>query len=131
MYKQIKTILIILAFIPLSGFTAGKTGVDWVSGIITASGSQSISINDEGLPVDPETGIVISITSARNAAWEKAKEKAVSEAAILIANIPVDSGERINGLIETDPAARGRVMRVLHEYARFREKPSGYMEVSP
>ena len=39
----------------------------------TASGSQTIVINDEGLPVDPETGIVISISSARNAAWEKAK----------------------------------------------------------
>lgn len=130
MYNQIKKILIIMILLPLAGMSAGKTGVDWISGTITATGTDRISVNDDGSPVDPETGRVISISSARNASWEKAKENAILEAARVIGNIQINSNERISDIVERDQVARGRITRVLHEYGRFRERPAGYMETS-
>lgn len=130
MFKKIFIILNILAVVSIPGISQKPGGIDWTGEVITASGTDRITVNNEGLPVDPDTGRIISISEARNMSYARAKEKAVNTAALLISGIPVDYESTILQVIERDPVARARMTRVMHEYSRFRDMPCGYMETS-
>lgn len=130
MLKQIFLTLNILALVSIPGISQKSGGIDWTGELITAAGTDRISVNDEGLPVDPETGRIISISEARNMSYARAKEKAVNAAALLISAIQVDSDTTIMQVIERDPVARARMTRIMHEYSKFRDRPCGYLETS-
>ena len=130
MLKRAVLILNILAITAIPGITQNHGQVDWRNETVTATGTDRITVNDEGQPVDPDTGSIISVSEARNMSYERAKEKAVNAAAILISQITVDNESTIMQIIERDPVARARMTRVIHEYTKFRDRSSGYMETS-
>lgn len=130
MLKRAFLTLNILVIISMPGITQNHGRVDWTGEIITAVGTDRITVNDEGQPVDPDSGRIISISEARNMSYARSKEKAINEAAILISGITVDNESTVLQIIERDPVARARMTRVMHEYSKFREKPCGFMETS-
>ncbi|HPS58985.1 MAG TPA: hypothetical protein PK514_12845 [Spirochaetota bacterium] len=130
MFKRTFLILNILALVAIPGLSQKSGGIDWTGEIITAAGTDRITVNDEGLPFDPDTGRIISISEARNMSYTRAKEKAINAAALLISEIPVDNDSTIMQIIERDPVARARMTRVMHEYSKFRDRPAGYMETT-
>ncbi len=130
MNKKILLILTIILILSNAGMPQNNGSIDWTRAMITASGTDKIAVNGEGLPVDPDTGRVISISEARNMSYSRAKEKAINAAALLISGIPVDNESTIMQILERDPVARARMTRVMHEYARFRDRKCGYMEAS-
>ncbi|NLV68903.1 MAG: hypothetical protein GXY14_14625 [Spirochaetes bacterium] len=130
MFKRIFIALNIFALVTVHGMSQKQGMIDWTKALITASGTDRISLNDEGQPVDPDSGKIISISEARNISYSRAKEKALNEAALLISEIPVDYESTILQIIERDPVARARMTRVMHEHSRFRDRSSGYLENS-
>ncbi len=130
MLKRIKQIIPLLILLPVAAMPQGKGQINWIEGIIRATGTDSIIINDQGSPVDEETGDTISLADARTRSYARAKEKAMESASQVITSIQVSSTERIIDIIERDPVARGRLMRVVHQYSKFREKSAGSLETA-
>src|SRR5208337_323830 len=116
-------ILSLLSFTDL--FSEG--GIDWINGKIIASGTNTMNIDDNGIPFDEENGVKISMAESRSRSYEISKEKAISEAAILINSIKVEPGITIKDLIEKDPIVRQNIVKVIHEYSKFRDNPQGYI----
>lgn len=104
--------------------------VDWIKGTVTSEGRSSLTIDDKGDAIDDETGQKKSISSSRDISYEKAKEKAISGAVNAINDIQVDPDTKIRDLIIRDRNIRQKITHYLHEYSRFREKPSGYLNTS-
>lgn len=125
-FKQI----IFLLLIPVAIVPADHSKINWVDALITTSATDRITVNDEGSPYDEDTGKIISISEAKNQSYLRAREKAVEKAYGIINSIPVNGTETIKNIIEKDPVARGRIVRIIHEYSTFGDKPSGYMECS-
>ena len=130
MFKRIFIALNLFALIAAQGMSQKQGMIDWTKELITARGTDRISVNDEGQPVDPDSGKIISISEARNISYSRAKEKALSAAALLIGEIPVDSESTVLQIIERDPVARARMTKVMHEYSNFRDMTRSYLESS-
>ena len=126
-----KTIITILLIILSSSLhPAGKESVktDWEKGIIVAQGKSPLSIDDNGSAVDDESGRKTSISSSRDRAFDSAREKAVHEAVLTINEISIDSSTKIRDLVINDPEVRQRITHFIHEYAKFKEEPAGYLK---
>ncbi|HOP61882.1 MAG TPA: hypothetical protein PK358_02150 [Spirochaetota bacterium] len=111
-----------------SGNSLGQ--LDWINGKIVSNGKYTHHIDDQGNPVDYETGNRISISSARNISYARAKDKAVHYAVLAIKDLKIDTKTNLNDLILSSPEVRQNITRHLHEFSRFREKPAGYLATS-
>ncbi len=134
-FNYMKTIkLISLLLIIITCLTASaepreseKGKIDWIKGVIISEGRYSLSIDDKGDSIDEETGSKTSISFSRDQSYEKAKEKAIYGAALAVNDVLIDPDTRIKDLILRDTEVRQKISHHLHEYSRFKEKPSGYL----
>ncbi len=126
--KKFKNSMILIFFIliyALPGITVSR--VDWIDGKIRSTGSSHMAIDESGSPVDMETGKKLSISEARNAAYERSREKALAEAIRMISEIQVDNEKKVKDLIREDPEVRQNLPKALEEFSVFRDNPSGYL----
>ena len=130
MLKRMIIILNVTFLATVSGLSLEQSGIDWPGAVITAAGNDRITVDERGVPVDPDTGRNISISEARNMSYARAREKAVNAAALIITGVRINNEFTIGDIIERDPLVRARMTRVIHEYSRFRDRPSAYMETS-
>lgn len=128
--KIILLLIIICETVCADIVEAADKNVDWLKGIVTAKGNSPLSISENGEIINDETGSKISISTSRNISYEKAKEKAIHQAAITINDINVYSDKKIKDFIITDPEIRLKINQHMYEYSKFREKPSGYLNTS-
>ncbi len=121
-------ILLLLSLNTASGSSASR--IDWIESQVKSSGNSSMAIDEQGLPVDMETGKQLSISDARNISYERAKEKALIDAINIINEIQVDNEKKIRDLIRSDSIVRQNITRILEENSRYKDKPAGYLSSS-
>jgi len=119
-------LLLSVSYLPLS---AGAR-IDWVEAKIKSTGSSSMAIDEEGSPVDMETGKQLSISEARNISYERSKEKALIDAINYLNEIQVDNEKKIKDLVRTDSVVRQNISKALEEHSRYKDKPDGYLSTS-
>jgi hypothetical protein len=125
--KKISLVLMIIALSMLR--IEAKNGhdtpdsIDWVRGVIVSHGTSRLIINDEGLPVDPENGAVISINRGRSDAYRKARERAIQEMVRMVKEIRVDPDTMLSDLLEQNDIVQARIVRVISGRVKVREYP--------
>ena len=125
--KKIKyfILIFIISIYTVPGIAASR--VDWIEGKIKSTGNSRIAIDESGSPVDIETGKTLSISEARNIAYDRSKEIALVEAIKTISEIQVDNQKKIKDLIREDLTVRQNISGVLEEYSRYKDSPADYI----
>ncbi len=127
MKKKILYIILILSFSEYTFAGNINSHIDWIEYKVKAVGNSSMAIDENGSPIDMETGKQLSITDARNISYERAKEKALIEAINIISNIDVDTEKKMKDLILNDPVVRQKISRIIEEQSHYKDKPSSYL----
>jgi len=128
--KKINQYIFIILFTSISTFSANTSRIDWIEGKVKSTGSSSMAIDEHGIPIDMETGKQLSISEARNISYERSKEKAMIEAINMINGIQVDNEKKIKDLVLNDVIVRQNIAKVIEEYSRYKDIPSGYLSSS-
>jgi hypothetical protein len=128
--KKIPLALIIIAFsmlrIDAKDGPDAPGSIDWVRGVIVSHGTSRVMINDEGMPVDPESGAVISINRGRSDAYRKARERAMEEMVRMVKEIRIDPDTMLGDLLERSDTVQTRIVRVISGRVKTREYPVDY-----
>ncbi|MCL1865207.1 MAG: hypothetical protein FWF73_05285 [Spirochaetes bacterium] len=124
-----KKIILIILFIILNSGSYGKNdvAVDWLNGKIISIGDSSMSIDENGNPIDIETNSVLSISEARNISYERSREKALINAINIINTIQVDNEKKIADLIKIDPVVRRNIYEVIEKNSTYKDVTSNYL----
>lgn len=128
--KIFKSFLIILILTTTAVNAVISPKVDWVEGKIKAFGESVIAVDESGQPFDIETERPLSISDSRIIAEQRAREKALHEAINIISELQVDSQYKMKDLVRNDPVVRENITRVIDEYSKYRDRPSGYLKSS-
>jgi hypothetical protein len=128
--KKISLALIIIAFSMIRIDAKEKQdapgSIDWVRGVIVSHGTSRVMINDEGMPVDPESGAIISINRGRSDAYRKARERAIEEMVRMVKEIRIDPDTMLGDLLEQSDTVQARIVRVISSRVKTREYPVDY-----
>ncbi len=130
MMKFFQYISLLLPLFIYSASGNAVTRIDWIEGKVKSAGSSSMAIDEHGSPVDMETGNQLSISEARNISYERAKEKALIDAVNIINELQVDNEKKIKDLVLTDSIVRQNITKILEQYSRYKDRPSGYLSSS-
>ena len=125
----LRFIAYLLPVILLSGLelTAGveESRADWNKNTVTTVGTASIRIDYDGTPVSIYDGGQISITEARRAAYETAKDIAMEKMISTIKNIRIDQDNTLGNMLEQDSFTRQKLALAL-ERIKYEEFSSGF-----
>jgi len=127
MEKIIKYSIIILLLSLNTDLWSAGARIDWIEGKVKSTGSSSMAIDDQGSPIDMETGKPLSIAEARNISYDRAKEKSLMDAINTINGIQVDNENKIRDLVRSDIAVRQNISKVVDEYSHYKDRPEGYL----
>jgi len=124
-----KLIVYLLPAILLSGLelSAGveESQADWNKNIVTTLGAASIRIDYGGTPVNINDGGRLSITEARRAASETAKDIAMEKMISIIKNIRIDQDKTLGNMLEQDSFTRQKLALAL-ERIKYEEFSAGF-----
>jgi len=102
-----------------------ESPADWSKNAAITLGTASIRINYDGTPVSINDGGQISITEARRAAYETAKDIAMEKMIRVIKNIRIDQDNTLGNMLEQDSVTRQRLALAL-EKIKYEEFSSGF-----
>ena len=124
-----KLIVCLLPAILLSGLesSAGveESQADWTKNTVTTLGTASIRIDYGGTPVNINDGGHISITEARRAAYETAKDIAMEKMISIIKNIRIDQDSTLGNILEQNSFTRQKLASAL-ERIKYEEFSTGF-----
>src|SRR5271157_3989361 len=125
MHKKLLFVIFILAITiaPLASTPESRVTIDWITQTITSDSRSSLEFNENGTPVDRESGAVISINKGRIEAYNEAKEKALQDIIRAVKKIRVDGGHRIIDLMKHDPEFQGKLNDIISGKVRYLESP--------
>ncbi|HNX24240.1 MAG TPA: hypothetical protein PKG60_09335 [Spirochaetota bacterium] len=127
MKKIIKNSIVILFLLLNTAAWSAATHVDWIEAKIKSTGSSSMAIDENGTPIDMESGNKLSISEARNISYDRAKEKALIDAVNAINEIQVDNEKKVKDLVLNDMVVRQNIAKVIEEYSHYKDRPEGYL----
>ncbi len=122
-----KIFKIFIIFTIVSPIHAGPALSDWVAGKIIVSEQSSVITDNNGNPLDSETGGVISIAEAGSRAFERAKDAAFISAVNILKEIRIDNETTLNELVNNDETVRQRFSLFLDSRVKFREVYVDYL----
>ncbi|MFA5519167.1 MAG: hypothetical protein WDA74_07940, partial [Spirochaetota bacterium] len=123
--KKIFKIFTILTIV--SPIHAAPVLSDWVAGKIIVSEQSSVITDNNGNPLDSETGSIISIAEAGSRAFERAKDAAFISAVNILKEMRIDNEITLNELVNNDEIARQRFSLFLDSRVKFREVYVDYL----
>lgn len=100
---------------------------DWTGGKVTVSEQSTIVTDNNGNPLDDETGNIISIAEAGNRAFERAKDAAFISAVEILKNIRIDNGTTLHELAVNDENVRQRFAVFLNSSVKYKEVYIDYL----
>jgi len=123
--KKTGKILIIITLVsPIHGEPALS---DWVAGKIMVSEQSSIITDNNGNPLDIETGSVISIAEAGTRAFGRAKDAAFISAVNILKKMRIDNETTLHELIGNDEIVRQRFSVFLDSKVKYKEVYLDYL----
>jgi hypothetical protein len=130
MPKRISLAAIIIAFSLLDSSASIKPlplgTVDWGKGVIVAHGEWRVAMSAEGLPVDHDSGTVISLNRGRVDAYRRARERAIENMVQLVKGIRVDADTMFADLLERNDAVQSRIVNLIAGRVKVREFPMDF-----
>lgn len=106
---------------------AGPVLSDWVAGEIIVSEQSIIITDNNGNPLDNETGSIISIAEAGTRAFERAKDAAFVSAVNILKKIRIDNETTLHELIDNDEIVRQRFSVFLNSTVKYKEVYIDYL----
>jgi hypothetical protein len=100
--------------------------IDWEKGEVIVSAIASLSLNESGLPVDTDTGNIISINKGRANAYETAKCIAIGKIVSVLKNIQVDERNRLIDIVKINQDSRRKLSGMVHKRFRYNNFPAGF-----
>ncbi len=122
--KTGKILIIITAAVQVY---AGPVLSDWVAGEIIVSEQSTIITDNNGNPLDNETGSIISIAEAGSRAFERAKDAALVSAVNILKKIRIDNETTLHELIDNDETVRQRFSVFLNSTVKYKEVYIDYL----
>lgn len=107
-------------------YPAPQDSIEWTRGVVVTFGASRIALTDEGKPVDPVSGSVLSLNQARVEANRKARELALESMAGLVKNIRVDADTTLLDLLEQSDTVQSRVARIISDRTKVKEYPADF-----
>ncbi|MCL1910878.1 MAG: hypothetical protein FWG13_01575 [Leptospirales bacterium] len=124
-----RLIVYFLSAILLSGLesSAGveEPRADWNKNTVTTLGTASMRVEYGGTPVSLYDGGPISITEARRAAYETAKDIAMEKMVSVIKNMRIDQDNTLGNMLEQESFTRQKLASVLNKI-KYEEFSSGF-----
>ncbi|MBN1531849.1 MAG: hypothetical protein JXA20_04240 [Spirochaetes bacterium] len=111
---------------PLRGAESGRATLDWIGQKITSSSRSSMEFSDEGMPVDPDSGEVISLNRGRLLSYRSSRERAMEEIVTAMKRVRVDGEHRIGDMLEGDEELQRKLYRLVSDAVTYRQHPADY-----
>ncbi len=128
--KSINLIIMLQLLIPfhLSADYRVNSGtfINWQKGYISSKEKASIAIEEKGVPVDFNTGRIISINRARRDAYLQAKDRAIENIVMALRSIQVDPERTLEDLIEKEIYTQKRLPEKMLDSLVVKEFPANF-----
>jgi hypothetical protein len=120
------SLALLFSISPLRGADNGRGAIDWVGQKITSSSRSSMEFSDEGMPVDADSGEVISLNRGRLQSCRNSRERAMEEIIAALKHIRVDGEHRIADMLEEDDELQRKLHRLVSDAVTYRQFPVDY-----
>lgn len=122
-----KTGVLLIILIAAVQVNAASVLPDWTDGKITVSEESTIITDNNGNPLDNETGNIISIAEAGTRAFERAKDAAFVSAVGILKKIRIDNETTLHELVVNDEIVRQRFSAFLNSRVKYKEVYIDYL----
>ena len=104
----------------------GNTSINWTSEVITTTSTAKVRINNEGQPLNTDTGVPTSLNRARQAAYTDSLNSAMEEMASSIQHIMVDPDNTLGNLLRRETYTQLQLADLIQQRSKSRIYPSGF-----